>query len=105
MNRVSLDSVGAAGFSHSFGTLYGKHSDIAEHFESFNTLPPPNTLSLIVPLLAPVIPLLTWIPTLRSKLSKELHNSIARVAKVLLDRSRSEKAEIRQEAGMSIIGH
>ena len=104
MNRISLDSVGAAGFSHAFGTLDGQHSDVAENFESFNTLPPHNTLSLIVPLVAPVIPILSRIPTARSKLARQLHDSIARVARSLLERSRSEKAEIRWEAGVSIIG-
>ena len=104
MNKVSLDSVGIAGFSHIFGSLEGKHSEVAELFDSFSTLRPHSALTLVLPLLAPVLPMLSQIPTRRSALIKKLHESMEKVAAVLLKRSRSEKAEIRQEAGMSIIG-
>ncbi|THH01154.1 hypothetical protein EW145_g6961, partial [Phellinidium pouzarii] len=39
MNCVSLDSIGLAGFGHDFGALEGRHSDVAEMFDSFSSLP------------------------------------------------------------------
>jgi hypothetical protein len=104
MNRISLDSVGIAGFSHIFGSLEGKKSEVAELFDSFSSLKPHSAMTMLIPLLAPLMPMLAKLPTRRSALIKKLHGSMQRVADALLQRSRSEKAEVRQEAGMSIIG-
>ena len=57
MNAVSLDTIGIAGFSHNFGALEGKHSSVAEAFDSFGSAPP-RGLSIILPVLGPVLPIL-----------------------------------------------
>jgi hypothetical protein len=102
MNRVSLDSIGAAGFSHSFGALDGDHSAVAERFNAFATLPAGSSLTMLV--LASVVPSLVRIPTLRSTAAKELHDTMSVIAKELINRSRHEKDEVRRQAGISIIG-
>ena len=104
MNCVSLDSVGIAGFSHTFDSLDGHQSEVALLFDSFTSIRPHSSLSVLLPLLSPVLPFLTRIPTRRAVLTKKLHESIAKVASVLLARSRSLEEEVRKEAGMSIIG-
>ncbi len=55
MNCVSFDTIGTAGFGHEFGSLEGRQSDVKDVFESFG-FSPPQGLSLILPLLAPVLP-------------------------------------------------
>ncbi|KAI5117518.1 hypothetical protein M0805_009526 [Coniferiporia weirii] len=104
MNCVSLDSIGIAGFSHNFGTLEGRHSDVAEMFDSFGTNPP-GAISTILGLLGPVLPFLVKIPTQRQRMILKLHNSMEEIAETLLERSRKEK-EAGQvgDTGRSIIG-
>ena len=88
MNRVSLYSIGIAGFGHEFGGLDGKRSDIEEAFDSFGTAPPIN---MIISLLGAVIPLLQKIPTHRRRLSQKLHTTMEQVSDEILQRSRIEK--------------
>ena len=90
MNHVSLDSVGIAGFSHDFGSLHGSHSDVAEIFDAFGTLPT-SALNIIIFLLGSVFPFLSWIPTERKKLTDRLKVSMHQISEILLDRSRKEK--------------
>lgn len=99
MNCVSLDSVGSAGFSHSFGTLDEKPSAIADAFDSFNSSPAPAALALVVQLLSPVMPVLLKIPALKTRVGKELNKNLRQVAKVLLAKSRSEKAGVEMDTG------
>lgn len=91
MNRVSLDSIGIAGFAHDFGALEGRHSDVAALFDSFGSAPLGKGLTILLPLLAPVLPFLANIPTKRSRLVKKLHKSMEEVSEELLARSRKEK--------------
>ncbi|KAI5117516.1 hypothetical protein M0805_009524 [Coniferiporia weirii] len=104
MNCVSLDSIGIAGFSHDFGALEGRHSDVAEMFDSFGSLPP-RGVSIVLPLLGPILPFLLKIPTNRRRLVKRLHSTMEEIAETLLERSRKEKAAgTTGDTGRSMIG-
>ncbi|THH07480.1 hypothetical protein EW145_g3350 [Phellinidium pouzarii] len=104
MNCISLDSIGIAGFGHDFGSLNGRHSDVGEMFDSLGHAPPIG-ISMILPLLGPVLPFLTLIPTTQQRLIDKLHMSIEIIAKKLLMHSRKEKeAGGKGDSGRSIIG-
>lgn len=90
MNHVSLDSIGIAGFSHDFGSLHGSHSDVAAVFDSFGTLRN-SAVTAIIFLLSSIIPILSWIPTERKKLTDKLKISMHNISQILLNRSRTEK--------------
>ncbi|KAJ7706974.1 cytochrome P450 [Mycena rosella] len=61
MNHISLDTIGLAGFSHDFGTLSGKPSDIATAFDTIGAKP--SMLNTAVFLLSFIVPILDNIPT------------------------------------------
>uniref|UniRef100_P9WEI9 Cytochrome P450 monooxygenase claP n=1 Tax=Ampulloclitocybe clavipes TaxID=56467 RepID=CLAP_AMPCV len=90
MNHISLDSIGIAGFSHDFGSLDGKHSDVAAVFDSFGTSKP-SYFSMVIFLLAQVFPILLKLPTNRNLLTNKLRKTMSEIADVLLDRTRKEK--------------
>ena len=106
MNCISLDSIGIAGFGHNFGALDGRPSTVEEVFDTFCTLPPLG-ISILIPILGIVFPILAKIPNDRSRLVKRLHNSMEEISKVVLERSRQE-LEVEQksdsELSKSIIG-
>ena len=58
MNRVSLDSIGVAAFSHDFESLKGKRPELTEIFDSFGTTSP-SKLSTAIFMLATIFPILT----------------------------------------------
>ena len=99
MNHVSLDSVGAAGFSHHFGTLDGKYSSVAEAFDSLNDTPRFNTMALLVQVFSPIVPIVAKIPMFRMRLIKEMKKSLNQTAKALLRKRRTEDAEVDVGAG------
>ncbi|KLO13823.1 cytochrome P450 [Schizopora paradoxa] len=103
MNCVSFDTIGAAGFGHEFGSLEGHQSDVKDVFELFG-VSPPQGLSLILPLLAPVLPLLQMIPNERKRLNRRLNDAMAAISAVLLQRSRKEKELGASELGRTMMG-
>jgi len=105
MNCVSFDTIGAAGFGHDFGSLDGRQSDVKDMFEAFG-VSPPRGLALILPLLSPVLPLLQKIPDERKRLTRHLHDSMAAISEVLLQRSRKEKetGAMERDTGRTIMG-
>ena len=94
MNHVSLDSVGAAGFSHHFGTLDGKRSSVSDAFDSFNDSLKFSTLTLLVRVFSPIVPIVAKIPMFRTRLIKELKKSLNQTAKALLRKRRTEDAGV-----------
>ncbi|KAK2462255.1 hypothetical protein APHAL10511_005751 [Amanita phalloides] len=54
MNRITLDSIGIAGFGHDFKALEGHQSPVIKVFESFNTLR--NSSQRFFFLLGPIFP-------------------------------------------------
>ncbi len=106
MNHVSLDSIGIASFSHDFGSLKGKHSEMAEVFDSFGTVKS-SIFADVMFLLAPLIPILQNVPSERMLMRRKLHNSMAGIGDVLLQRTRDEKevtGDYKYSPGQSIIG-
>ncbi|KAI5117520.1 hypothetical protein M0805_009528 [Coniferiporia weirii] len=104
MNCVSLDTIGITGFGHDFGTLEGRHSDVAEMFDSFGTQPPTG-IAIAISLLGPVLPFLFRIPTFHQRRVQKLHGTIGVIAETLLERSRAEKeAGLIGDTGRSMMG-
>ncbi len=103
MNCVSFDTIGTAGFGHEFGSLEGRQSDVKDMFELFG-VSPPQGLSLVLPLLAPVLPLLRMIPTGRKRLDKRLNDAMVAISAVLLQRSRKEKEIGETGTGRTMMG-
>ncbi|EMD31778.1 hypothetical protein CERSUDRAFT_119356 [Gelatoporia subvermispora B] len=89
MNRVSLDTIGIAGFSYDFGTLSGKQAPVADILERVSRQK--STFGLIAMIaLAMVFPWVLNIPTERHVLLKRLHASMEDIAQELLDSNRKE---------------
>ncbi|KAK7023648.1 hypothetical protein VNI00_016610 [Paramarasmius palmivorus] len=99
MNRVAIDSIGIAGFSHDFGALDGKVSPVVAAFESLGSARP-STLARINFLLSSVIPVLSYIPTERSRMFEELKRSMRAIADVLLERSRKAISDEKSIIGL-----
>ncbi|KAF8623174.1 hypothetical protein AX17_007530 [Amanita inopinata Kibby_2008] len=92
LNRVSLDSVGIAGFGHDFETLADKRTPVADAFDSFGTvLQGESALSKTVFLLGPFFPFLLYLPTARGRLFQGLRRAMSEIADELLERARREK--------------
>lgn len=98
-----LDSIGIAGFSHDFGTLEGKHSDVAEHFDALGNVKP-DRIARITILLGSVFPILVKLPSPRRNVVKQLNTSMGEIATELLENSRKELAGTSKTEDKSIIG-
>jgi len=99
-----LDSIGIAGFSHDFGTLQGKHSIIAEVFDSLGKHKP-TFFQIITFLLGPAFPILNRIPSPRRTLEKKFKLTADGISKDLLQRTRQEKeGAIEGKRDNSVIG-
>ncbi|KAG5637283.1 hypothetical protein H0H81_005117, partial [Sphagnurus paluster] len=105
MNYVSLDSIGAGGFSHDFGSLKGDISPVAAAFDSFSDVKP-SPMIILSFLLASIVPLLNRIPNERTAGFIKLRESVKAIANDLLERARLEKEANVSEgaADKSIIG-
>ncbi|KAG5651864.1 hypothetical protein H0H81_007144 [Sphagnurus paluster] len=105
MNYVSLDSIGAGGFSHDFGSLKGHISPVAAAFDSFSDIKP-SPLILLSFLITSVFPFLGRIPNERTAGFVKLRKSVQVIADDLLERARLEKEANVSEgaADKSIIG-
>ncbi|KAF8521878.1 cytochrome P450 [Hysterangium stoloniferum] len=104
MNRVSLDTIGIAGFSHDFGTLQGQQSALVDVLDSFTrlNLKRSSLRSLVVELFAPVLPFLFNISTRRSKTISKLNGALQEVADHLM-RKEKEVTRLHQKGPNSII--
>lgn len=89
MNHISLDTIGLAGFSHDFGSLDGKQTSITEIFGS----PKLSAVNVSLFLLSQVFPLLSSVPTPRTKGLREMQRTIEDIAMKLLARTKKEKEE------------
>jgi len=91
---LRLDSLGIAGFSFDFGTLYGKQCDGADGFNKFYKAKPSFTFKMTF-LLGLVFPSLMKLPTGWMQLATELNNALGLVGKTLLERTRQEGSGVR----------
>ncbi|KAH7925026.1 cytochrome P450 [Leucogyrophana mollusca] len=104
MNRISLDTIGIAGFSHDFGTLDGKPCTVADIFESFGGMEF-SSLAKLCFLLAPVFPCLAKLPTGPTLLTRKLSASMGEISEVLLAQTRQEaEGSTEQSKEKSLIG-
>ncbi|KAF8119553.1 cytochrome P450 [Boletus edulis] len=89
-NRLSLDTIGLAGFSHNFGALEGKHASVTEVFDTFGTSPRSTTLNKGLLLLGLVFPFLASIPTRRGILIQKLNVAMGEISTTLLAKTQKE---------------
>ncbi|KZT00685.1 cytochrome P450 [Laetiporus sulphureus 93-53] len=89
MNRISLDTLGIAGFTHDFGTLKGKHSSIAECFDALTGAR--TDFDLLMAMVGLAFPTIVRVPSPLLRLFKKLDATIEEIATRLLDSSRKEK--------------
>ncbi|KAJ7731150.1 cytochrome P450 [Mycena maculata] len=90
MNRIALDSIGIAGFSHDFRYLEGQQSAVTTAFESLQATRT-TFLSELIFMLAFTFPFLLSIPTPRMRLFWELRRSLNVIAERLLAKTRDEQ--------------
>ncbi|KZP25792.1 cytochrome P450 [Athelia psychrophila] len=104
MNKVSLDSVGIAGFSHDFGTLEGKQSDIADIFDDFGRHKP-SFVQMLVFVLSAVFPVVGRLPTARNRLIQGFAQTTQRVSRSLLEKTRKDNSvAVGSKGDKSVIG-
>ncbi|KAJ7213254.1 cytochrome P450 [Mycena rebaudengoi] len=105
MNRVALDSIGIAGFSHDFRSLDGEYSAVAEAFDSMS-FAGGSFLSNFVFIVGTQFPLLAHLPTKRNVLFGNLRKAMSVIADELLQKTRREKkSHVTDEtADRSVIG-
>ncbi|KAK7053758.1 cytochrome P450 [Favolaschia claudopus] len=105
MNRVALDSIGIAGFSHDFQYLEGKESPVTEAFHSLE-LTDTSFFSSFIFIIAFLFPPLLKIPTHRIRLMRTLRFSLNEIAQRLLDNTRREKERgiTEENSDKSVIG-
>ncbi|KAF5339499.1 hypothetical protein D9758_016372 [Tetrapyrgos nigripes] len=115
MNRISLDSIGIAGFSHDFDSLSGQVSTVSDLFDTFAGLkPPPETflsrifapIGLILWLLGTIFPPILHVPTKESKMWQRIRSDTFEIAEILLEKTRKEKelGLVDKEGDKSVIG-
>ncbi|KAI6099010.1 cytochrome P450 [Pisolithus sp. B1] len=92
MNRISLDTIGLAGFSHDFGALDGKPASVAEVFDAFGSSNE-SAANVGFLLLTQVFPLFSYVPTSTSKLFCEMQRTMEDISTELLARTKKEKDE------------
>ncbi len=92
MNKISLDSIGLAGFGHDFHALDGERSEVQKVFDSFASAPASGRLNALFPILATMLPsyLFTKLPTERLRLFVRLSARMREVSEELWRRSKSE---------------
>ncbi|KAJ7062871.1 cytochrome P450 [Mycena amicta] len=90
MNRVALDSIGIAGFSHDFAYLEGQSSPVTRAFETLQVIEI-TFISELVFTLSFALPFLLSLPTERMRLFWELRRSLNVIAERLLENTRREK--------------
>jgi len=90
MNRIALDSIGIAGFSHDFRYLDGQQSPVTRAFEAFQAVEV-SFISDLIFHLSSVFPFVLNTPTPRMQLFWELRRSMNVIAERLLANARREK--------------
>ncbi|KAJ7688249.1 cytochrome P450 [Mycena rosella] len=105
MNRIALDSIGIAGFSHDFHYLDGQNSAVTAAFKALQ-IAETSFLSKLMFILSLTFPFLMNIPTPRMRLFWELRRSLNVIAERLYANTRSEKdGDVAEElTDQSVIG-
>ncbi|KAF7354641.1 Cytochrome P450 4F12 [Mycena sanguinolenta] len=105
MNRVALDSIGIAGFSHDFHYIDGKESPVTAAFHALE-LTDTSLLTKMIFAVAILFPFLQKIPTERMRTFWRLRKDLATIAGQLLEHTRREKENgiAEEHRDKSIIG-
>jgi hypothetical protein len=103
MNHISLDSIGYAGFSHTFNSLSNPSSTspIQLAFNSFSTTKP-SVVSMITMLLSCIFPIMLKAPTNYGRVIRRLKETTGKIGEALLTRTRMavDKAEEKSIIGL-----
>ncbi|KAJ7476856.1 cytochrome P450 [Mycena galericulata] len=105
MNRIALDSIGIAGFSHNFRTLDGDYSAVASAFDSMSSQED-SAIARLIFAVGIQFPLLARLPNKRNREMKALRKIMGEIADELLVKMRREKkSHVTDEtADRSVIG-
>jgi hypothetical protein len=96
--------MGLAGFSHDFGAMEGRKSDLGEGFEALTNLAF-SFLSLTLFLMEPVMPILTRIPTDRAKTRTQLKDATGVLARQLLANVAREKESVDDKSILGLMSN
>lgn len=104
LTSYRLDSIGTAGFGHDFGATMGKTSGVGKAFDAFIDLGM-SLASLVAFLVHPVLPIVSAIPSERTRRANEVREECGAVAMLLLQETKKvESADNRTVDRMSILG-
>ncbi|KAJ7916333.1 cytochrome P450, partial [Mycena leptocephala] len=103
MNRIALDSVGIAGFSHDFKYLEGQQSPVTEAFEALQVDDMGWSTKLLF-ILSFTFPFLLSVPTPRMRTFWKLRSSLNVIAERMLANTRREKEDGEEFSDKSVIG-
>ena len=90
MDNIAMDNIGKAGFDFDFATLQGTDCEVADAYNALDVAPH-RGFTLFIAVLAGVFPILQELPTKKFKLVKKVHDSMADVARKLLERDGKDK--------------
>ncbi|KAM6495417.1 Cytochrome P450 [Amanita muscaria] len=100
INKVTLDSMGIAGFGHDFRCLDGHKSPVSEALDGF--LEDNSFIALF--LFAVFFPQVFKLPLKPTKIRRRMKKAMSDIAKVLLENSQQEKDLSNVEKDRSILG-
>ncbi|KAJ7250417.1 cytochrome P450 [Mycena rebaudengoi] len=105
MNRIALDSIGLAGFSHDFRYLDGHKSPVAMAFDALQEQGT-NILFNLIFIMSRSFPFVLNLPTKQLLLFRNLNHSLSNIAQRLLENARREKqgAVAEEFTDKSVIG-
>ncbi|KAF8622442.1 hypothetical protein AX15_007025 [Amanita polypyramis BW_CC] len=90
MNRITLDSIGIAGFGHDFQSIKGHQYPVTEAFGAFSDMNQ-GFASLLLFLLSSFIPGIATLPVKRVRLFAKLIAATSEIAEQLIENSRRAK--------------
>ncbi|EJD00151.1 cytochrome P450 [Fomitiporia mediterranea MF3/22] len=90
LNRVSLDSIGIAGFGHDFNSLEGESQEITDVFDSFYTPNLPSGVELLIFMFQIIFPIFSKIPTKIIRLQSRMNATLEGISRNLMKGRRSE---------------
>ncbi|KAM6499702.1 Cytochrome P450 [Amanita muscaria] len=100
INKVTLDSMGIAGFGHDFRSLDGHKSPVSEALDG---LLEDNSFRVVL-ILGLLFPPVLKLPLRQTEIMRRMHKAFSDIATVLLEKSQQEKGLSNGEKDRSILG-